>query len=130
MSRAEVSLRLESLDSKKTSPDIPYSMITIAYDELAILLMHIINESIKSGMVPDIFKISCVTPIHKSGDTSDPSNYRPISILPALNKVLERVIYDQLLKFLDKHHVISSYQFGFRKCHSTEQAILETVDTE
>ena len=55
---------------------------------------------------PDIFKISCVTPIHKSGDTTDPSNYRPISVLPALNKVLERVVYDQLLNFLDKHHII------------------------
>ena len=104
-------------------------MLTLAHDELAIPITHLINESIKCGIVPDIFKISCVTPIHKSGDTTDPSNYRPISVLPALNKVLERVVYDQLLNFLDKHHIINSYQFGFRKCHSTEQAILETVDT-
>ena len=77
---------------------------------------------------PDIFKISCITPIYKSGVKSDPSNYRPIATLPIFSKILERIVYDQLIRFLDKNQILNQYQFGFRKNHSTEHAILEITD--
>ena len=72
--------------------------------------------------MPDVFKVSKVTPVVKSGALSDPSNYRPIATLSPFSKALERV------KYLDKHHVLFKYQFGFRKGHSTEQAIMEITD--
>ena len=54
------------------------------------------------GIVPDLFKISRITPIYKSGVLTDPNNYRPISILSPFSKTLERIVYDQLLHFLEK----------------------------
>lgn len=129
VSRSEINKRIMCLDDSKSSPDIPYNLIKTANKELTEPIAYIINESIRNGIVPDLFKTSCITPIFKSGDMTDPCNYRPIAVLPALNKILERVIYDQLMKFLDHHKIIHHHQFGFRKNHSTEQATLELVDT-
>jgi len=129
VSEDEIASRLRSLNIRKSSVDIPYYFLKIASAELAKPITCIINQSIETGIVPDLFKISCITPIFKGGDFNDSENYRPIAILPSLNKILERVVYDQLLKFLDKHNTIYNYQFGFRKKHSTEQAILELTDT-
>ena len=78
--------------------------------------------------MPDVFKVSKATAVFKCGTLSDPSNYRPIATLSAFSKALERVIYDQLIKYLDKHDVLFKYQFGFRKNHSTKQAIMEITD--
>ena len=88
----------------------------------------IYNESINTGIVPDILKISRVTPIFKSERATNPNNYRPISTLSPFAKVLERLVYDQLELFLTKKKVIYKYQFGFKKGYSTEQAILEITD--
>lgn len=85
--------------------------------------------SVSSGTVPNIFKISKVTPIFKSGSPTDPSNYRPIASQSPFCKVFERIVYDQLINYLNKHNILFKYQFGFRKGYSTEQAILELTDT-
>ena len=75
-------------------------------------------------------KVSQVTPVYKNGDVTDPGNYRLISTLSPFSKVLERLIYNQLYNFLEKHSILYQYQFGFRKGYSTEQAqILEITDT-
>ena len=73
-------------------------------------------------------EVSRITPIYKNGIETDPNNYRPISILSPFGKVLERLVYNQLEQFLAKNKLIFDYQFGFRKGHSTEQAILEITD--
>jgi retron-type reverse transcriptase len=101
----------------------------LASEELPDPITFLVNESIKQGIVPYFFKVSCVLPIYKNGDPTNPSNYRPIAILPSFNKIYERIVYDQLLKFLNKYNIIHKHQFGFRKNHSTEQAILELTDT-
>ena len=116
------------LDSNKVSIDIPNNMIKLAAYELSPIFTNIFNESISTGVVPDILKISRITPIYKSGDTNGPHNYRPISILSVFSKVLERLVYNQLDSFLEKYNIMYNYQFGFRKKHSTEQAILELTD--
>ena len=85
------------------------------------------NQSINTGIVPDILKISCVAPTYKSGIETDPNNYQPISTSP-FTKVLERLVYNQLQLFLQKYKILYDYQFGFRKGYSTEQAILELSD--
>jgi len=82
-----------------------------------------------TGSVPDIFKVSRITPILKNGSACEPGNYRPIAVLSSFSKVLEKLIYDQLISFLEKQNILFEYQFGFRKGHSTEHAILETIDS-
>jgi hypothetical protein len=91
-------------------------------------ITHVVNLSIRTGIFPDIFKISIVHPIHKGGARDCVNNYRPISVLPALSKVLEKVMNKRLLSFLDKEHLISDNQFGFRAGKSTADAISEMAD--
>jgi retron-type reverse transcriptase len=79
-------------------------------------------------VVPEIFKISRVTPVYKSGVTTELGNYRPIAIISPFSKVLERLVYNQVFSFIEKQKIIFEYQFGFRKGHSTEHAILETIE--
>ena len=87
------------------------------------------NESILSGEFPEInFKISKVTPIFKSGSLSELGNYRPIAVISPFSKVLERLVYDQLVSYLEKECLLFNFQFGFRMGYSTEYAILETVE--
>ena len=72
------------------------------------------NQSIANGIVPDVFKISRVTPIYKSGEVTDTStgNYRPIATLSSFSKVLERLIYNQLYLFLEKNDIIYKLALG------------------
>ena len=91
-------------------------------------LSFIINLSIITGIVPDDLKIARVIPLFKSGDSSLFSNYRPVSVLPAFSKILEKVIYNRLLQYLTKHNILSDNQFGFRKHHSTKYALTLLYD--
>ena len=77
----------------------------------------------KIGSYPEIFKTAKVTALFKGGVESEVDNYRPISVLPVLNKVFEKILHNQLVDFLNSNNVLSSQQFGFRKKHSTSHAI-------
>ena len=118
----------QNLNENKTSLDIPHKLIKIASEPLSLLFTYIYNQSIANRIVPDVFKISRVTPIYKSGEVMDAGNSRPIATLLSFSKVLEQLIYNQLYLFLEKNDNIYKYQFGFRKGYSTEQAILEITD--
>ena len=82
-----------------------------------------------TGSVPDILKASRMTPIPEIGNACEPGNYRPMAVLSSFGKVLEKLVCDQLISILEKHNILFEYQFGFRKGHSTEHAILETIDS-
>ena len=125
---AQVELALSGLDRHKATIDIPNYLIKIASNLLSTPLTNLFNESIESGIVPDIFKISKVTPVFKTGAVTDPGNYRPIAVLSPFAKILERLVYNQLSHFLEKENILFKHQFGFRKNYSTEQAILELTD--
>jgi hypothetical protein len=90
-------------------------------------LTHIINFSITHGIVPNEMKIAHVI-LFKSGDRTLFTNYRPISILPSFSKFLERVIYNRMLKYLNKNSILSENQYGFRKNHSTSLALVDLYD--
>lgn len=90
---------------------------------LALPLANIFNESIAHCEFPDCYKIALVTPIYKRGDRANASNYRPISSLPIISKVFEKLLHQQLMTRIEKHRLLSTRQFGFRKHHSTEQLI-------
>ena len=88
----------------------------------------IINKSIEAGMFPNELKIAKITPIHKKNDKSNPSNYRPISVLPTLSKMFERHIARQMFDFLSKYNLLHHEQSGFRQFHSCQTALTELTD--
>lgn len=90
-------------------------------------LCHIVNSSLRTGIVPQEWKEALVIPLFKRGDRDDPANYRPISILSVVGKLCEKVVCSQLSMYLQSNHVLSLCQHGFRPDHSTETAMLETV---
>lgn len=90
---------------------------------LAAPLTHIINAMISSGIFPDELKKSIVKPLFKGGDNEEVKNYRPISLVPILSKLFEKVIYSKMYSFFEQMHLISNNQNGFRKGRSTKMAI-------
>ena len=78
-------------------------------------LTHIINLCIEQGIFPDHLKLAEIVPVYKKGDKSIETNYRPISLISNFAKILEKIIHKRLIKFLDKHQILSQMQFGFRK---------------
>ncbi len=94
--------------------------------ELAHPISQIFNMSITNGIVPDIMKIAKVIPVYKSkGDDKLFTNYRPISLLPVLSKLLEKVVHKRLYSYLTRHKILYESQYGFRDSHSTINAISE-----
>ena len=91
-------------------------------------ITYLINKSILEGKVPALWKIAKIIPLHKKGDKSNPDNYRPISLLPCISKVLEKIIQNQLTKFLDINKVLIKEQSGFRAKHSTTTALMRVTD--
>ena len=90
-------------------------------------LIYLFQLSPENGAFPDDLKIAKVTPIYKAGDNSDISNYRPISVLPCFSKILERLMYNRLYKYL-KENILYEKQFGFQSEYSTNDAIVHLVE--
>ena len=88
----------------------------------------ICNLSLVEGVFPDEMKIANVFPLFKCDDQEMFNNYRPVSLLCSLSKVFEKIMYNRLIEFLDKYSLLFSFQFCFRKFHSTYMAIMMTVD--
>ncbi len=91
-------------------------------------LLQIVNKSFNNGIFPNVLKIARVTPVHKGGNSDQLINFRPISVLPTLSKIFERLIYNRLESFITKFHILSDYQFGFRKGHNTEMAVINAIN--
>ena len=92
------------------------------------IFTHIINLSFANGKFPEQLKLAKVIPIFKKDETYLTSNYRPISLLSMLSKILEKVVHLRLMSFLNKYKLLYCYQFGFRQKYSTILALIETVD--
>ena len=88
----------------------------------------IFNCCLTTGTFPDDWKLGKVTPIFKQGDRSDMNNYRPISVISAVAKVFERIVYNQLSSYLSEKNILSQCQSGFRSFHSTVTALHEATD--
>ena len=103
--------------------NIPTGIIKDCKEIIAYPLTYLINLSLETATFPDCEKIAKVVPLYKSGSKSNFDNYRPISVLQVLSKVIERVIHNQLYDYLENHNLLSQCQFGFRKKRSTTQAV-------
>ena len=90
-------------------------------------LEHILNQSIVTGTVPENLKTTKVVPIFKSGNNKLFNNYRPISILPAISKIMEKTVCNRLMMFLEKYSILYKHQYGFRAKHSTVHPILHLL---
>ena len=91
-------------------------------------ITRIMNVSLTSGEFPENMKITKTIPIHKSGDKDKLNNYRPISLLPAFSKTLEKLMYNRITNFLDKNELFYIHQYGFRKKHSTMHPIIQLLN--
>ena len=103
-------------------------VIKNSYKEILEPFLHICNLSLTSGVFPRQLKIAKVVPLFKAGDPMFFSNYRPVSILPILSKILERIMYKRLLEYIEKLHILNNFQFGFRKNHSAAMALICLID--
>lgn len=86
-------------------------------------LVHIINLSIEKSIWPDKLKCAEIRPVHKSKEKSNPSNYRPISLISNIAKIFETIIYNRLLNFITNSNILSNKQFGFMKKLGTKDAL-------
>ena len=125
----EVEDILDSLDDKKASDiyEFPVRIIKQIKSIIKAPLSVIFNESFSSGVFPDELKYAKVTPLHKGKSKLEVNNYRPISVLPIFDKILEKIMYKRLINFLEKHKVLSSCQYGFRQNCSTSLALHDLI---
>ena len=109
--------------------DINMYVLSKVTDQIVKPLVHIFNLSFSSGIFPSEMKTAKVIPLFKSGDRSDFSNYRPISLLSQFSKVLDKLFNFRLEQFLISNEILSNCQYGFRSRMSTVHAALELIES-
>ena len=121
---------LKSLASGKATglDKISAKLLKISASAIADSLCRIFNKSAETGIFPTEWKNAKVFPLFKKDNKTDPNNYRPISILPAIAKVFERIIYNQLYDYLSHNDILSKHQSNFRSLHSTVTTLLEATN--
>ena len=125
ISNNEVINYIKSLNTnKKTRSDCPQiKYIKLSSEIISPILTKIINQCIDEDIFPDDLKVAEITPIFKKGVKTNPTNWRPISILSPFSKVYERHIYNNLISFIEKYNILHQFQYGFRRNSSTEDAL-------
>ena len=129
-SQEEVFKIIQNIDISKAAgiDNLSGKFLKDGAEILAKPLSEICNLSITSRTFPNACKVAKLKPIFKKGKKTDPSNYRPISLLPLISKVLERVIHDQTNAFLKGNNLLYNYQSGFRTNHSTNLCLSFLTD--
>jgi hypothetical protein len=110
----------------KSAPGIDGVTATLVKHNISYIsrpLIHILNSSIRTGIYPDAFKTAKVVPLYKSGDKTQFSNYRPISLLTVFSKILEKYIKGQLVKYLTDNNLLTENQYGFRTDKNINDAL-------
>ena len=95
---------------------------------ICLIITNLFNRSLQDGYFPNILQKSKIIPLFKSGDRKKPDNNIPISLLPQLSKILERLIKNRILNFINKQKIINECQYGFRNNIPTAGAISETIE--
>ena len=121
---------IDNLENKNSSghDGISNTLLKTIKNDISQSLTIIINQMLTTGIFLHAFKLSKVIPLFKKGDSSLLVNYRPISLLPTISKVFERVIHDQMYEYFNQFNLLAEQQYGFRKQHSTEYAAIKLID--
>ena len=130
VSEAEILSVINSINSKTSSghDNITTKLLKILKHQLVQPLLLTVNQALACGIFPDKLKIAKIAPLHKKDEINQITNYRPISLLPALSKVFEKIIYNQIYNYFSANNLFFDGQYGFRQKHSTELAALELYD--
>ncbi|KAJ3647191.1 hypothetical protein Zmor_024723 [Zophobas morio] len=126
----EVALIIRSLKSNALGLDqISLEMIQLCSSVILPHITHLINCCIEADYFPTAWKTALIRSLPKVSSPESPSDLRPISLLPTLRKIFERVLMPQLRKYSEENEIIPNHQFGFRQNHSTTTALLHLTDT-
>ena len=127
VSEKTVEKAMKDMNKKKSAgaDGLSQDKLILATDVLKIPLTRIINSSIESGEFPTEWKEAIITPILKKGDKENKENYRPVSCLSVASKVLEKVVCDQITRFMEVNKLLPENQHGFREKRSTMTALSE-----
>ena len=125
-----INIILNSMSANKATglDDLSPRFVKDGARVIAPMITHIVNMSIRQGIIPDDLKRARVIPIHKKGRRTDPSMYRPISILSTISKVIEKVIHDQVFTYLKTNGLLYEFQSGFRQSYSTNTCLIHLTD--
>ena len=127
----EIEALINSLqEGKAVGPySVPIKLLKMISRPISLPLCLIINESFTSGIFPDNLKLAKVITLYKKGSRDNPTNYRPISLLSIFSKIIEKIMYERVYRFLETCNILYPLQFGFREKHSTLHAIIGMTET-
>ena len=108
--------------------DVPNAFLKLIAAPLSNVLTVIITRSMNSGHVPQSMKVGKQTPVHKGGEMIV-NNYRPITVCSSIAKILEKVVRDRVMTYLDSAKILNKSQFGFRSKHSTNHAVINLTES-
>ena len=128
--KEEIANIISSLNSSKASGpnSIPYRILFLLKNEISKQLADLFNLSFMTDVFPSVLKIAKVVPAFKKDSKLDYSNYRPISLLSNIEKILEKPMYKRLYTFLNNNNIIYNLQFGFRQQYSTSHALINITE--
>ena len=129
ITKSEIEKIIRKLEPKKSSghDGISNKLIQDLFDVISDPLTLIFNQSLQTGIFPSAMKRADITPLYKSKSKYEKTNYRPISLLITISKILEKAVYSRTYNFLEQNQTLYNSQYGFRSQHSCQDAISELV---
>ena len=126
----EVEKVINSLSNSNTFglDEIDTYIIKLIKSEILPALTHIVNLSLSSNEFPSAWKKSKIIPLHKKGDTLNPKNYRPVAIIPIFSKILERMVFNQMVEYISTNQLIHPNHHAYRSGHNTTTALIQLYD--
>jgi len=121
---SDIELEISLLRSKKA-----YGLYSCAIRVLKCAKKVLSSPSVQTGKYPSKLKHAKLIPTYKGDDETDPSNYRPISLLSVFNRIFEKIMYNRLKSYIEDNELLYKAQYGFRETFSTQHAILDIVST-
>ena len=114
--------------NKATGPDgIPSRYLKITAKEIGLALKIVFQLSYDTGVVPDDWLISNISPIFKKGDRTNPANYRSVNLTSVCSKIFEHILKSNIMNHLDRYNILCANQHGFRRNHSCVTQLINNI---